>query len=581
MRVADIQGLSPAVESTRSDKQFVIRGKNYIFDAIGPWTPFGNRFLTQQPLTHTANLAYSQGFRVRLTGGDRVFTITNWAIMEWVESLGNWQVLYSIPDTTSTPFRWTFAYLNGYVYFCHPRTGILSYELATKVFQRAQGEGIPAAAVAIASDNGRLGVMTNQFLYWSSQSDGLDFTPELGGAGAQLISDRVAGDPIMLTSFAKGFFVWTTGGIMRSEFVGDVEVYRHKNISTEYRPLNSFCVIRMSDDTNVILDERGLFQTKGAEPTPLTPLFNEFLIDYLQANNLNLAQNARLEWDDLHRRLYLSVSTTYSSPIYEKAFVLYPPLDKWGEFSERHYGIFPIKIKGSLREDDYFGYADTTNRVRFFKETGSRETVNTSLTVNLWNRAVQKPVEETEGLNGLRIVSSTVQEGYGTEPTPVNQSGYYQSASATITTPELTGLDALIRIGQFRGISDVAPDVLTEITNLMLRSGTTGLYGAALVDYNLEAPEGFDLSTVSAPIDTAFEKLNYTNHKLRIFSTLDGENEFQSAVPTLTAFTPAGRFFALSTVGIWHQVEFSATEVGEAFRVHTAEFTAVEAGRLT
>src|SRR3546814_14784179 len=76
-----------------------------------------------------------------------------------------------------------------------------------------------------------------------------------------------------------------------SEFTGDQETYRHRDINTEYRPVNSFCVLQTDKNTSMILDERGIYRSQGEAPEPATPLFNEFLKDYIQKNRLKLDQN--------------------------------------------------------------------------------------------------------------------------------------------------------------------------------------------------------------------------------------------------------------------------------------------------
>src|SRR3546814_17528277 len=97
----------------------------------------------------------------------------------------------------------------------------------------------------------------------------------------------------MVSNYAGGVLTWTTGGLMRSEFTGDQETYRHRDINTEYRPVNSFCVLQTDKNTSMILDERGIYRSQGEAPEPATPLFNEFLKDYIQKNRLKLDQNLR------------------------------------------------------------------------------------------------------------------------------------------------------------------------------------------------------------------------------------------------------------------------------------------------
>src|SRR4051812_1604609 len=115
-KATDIKGLSPAVEPTRSQELFALNGRNYYFDSKGPKSGFGNRLLLPQPLGAPIQ---TQGIRLRLRGGDRVFTITSDSILEWDEVTGGWQVIYVTPDTSLSPYRWTWGYLNNKAYFNH------------------------------------------------------------------------------------------------------------------------------------------------------------------------------------------------------------------------------------------------------------------------------------------------------------------------------------------------------------------------------------------------------------------------------------------------------------------------------
>src|SRR3546814_20580632 len=80
------------------------------------------------------------------------------------------------------------------------------------VCQPIQATGLPSQPRAITVNQGRLVVLTDQVLAWSWQSDGRNFPPALGEAGAQVISARVAGFPIMVSNYAGGVLTWTTGG---------------------------------------------------------------------------------------------------------------------------------------------------------------------------------------------------------------------------------------------------------------------------------------------------------------------------------------------------------------------------------
>lgn len=575
-RVEDIQGLTPAVDPTRTDRLFALDGRNYYFDAIGPRSGFGDRLLVDSRLP---NPSHWQSVRIRLATGVRVFTFTNDSILEWNETGGNWQFVYVLPDTSLTPHRWTWAYLNQAVYFCHPRVGLLVLDLTSNVMQTAKGAGIPTDAIACASDNGRLGILTDKFLYWSEQSNGLELTPTLGGAGFQLISDRVSGDPIMLTSYAEGFLVWTTGGIMRSEFTGGAEVYRHRSIDTEYKPINSFCVVKVSNDTTIIFDGRGLFQSKGNVPEPYTPLFNEFLIDYFQRSGIGININSRLEWDENRRLLYLSYSNSLSDPLFENTFVLYPPVDKWGQFNANHYGIGPVEIKSSLRSGEYFGYCDENGQVHYWTIAGSRQISNQNDDTDYLETTLQKPFGELEASNGVLISSSTGKANVRATAA-IATTGFYLYNSPAVVSPSLQGLDAILRVGLFRAAQFYTADQMQEVIQVLVRSGEQGDPTEVGNVFQLSSPEGFDYNQAGT-IDYETAPVNYVNHDLVVVGTLDGRNSFNMYVADVAGFTQTMRLFTCAVPGMWHYLEFQALAVGQQFHIRTLELITCDAGRLT
>lgn len=562
---ADILGLSPAIDPTQSPKQYVIDGKNFIFDSIGPKSIFGNRLLVPQSRMHPA---YMQGIRLKLKTGDRTFTFDGDGIWEWDEDAGGWRSIYRTPDTTVAPSRWTMGYLADLVYFCHPNVGILVYDPDLEICRTHQslGVGTPEEALALTVNNGRLVVVSSLFHTWSDPSDGLNFDPKLGGAGFQLLSDRVSGRPITVSSYNGGTLTWTTGGVLRSEFTGDAAVYRHRSLNTEYRPVNSFCLVRVDDDTSIILDERGLFQCKGDNITPYAPLFNEFLISYLKKIRAKVGENVRMEWDEQSRLLYVSVSSTYSDPLYERCFVLYSSLDKWGSFDEQHYGILPIQISNSLRDNDYYGFTDGEGRVRYWNNNRNRELspwAADNRAANLHYPVIQLTPEF--GDQGV-IVSSNGKASTFAKSSVGSRAGYYMLDSIRPVTPQVQGLAAQIKIGLFRPLSDAASDQMAETINVMVRS-------------HISAPEeGYPEDEDSSQYELG--TLSFVTFGLTIRSHVDGLTTYQSCVPDLVRFDPASRYYSCSIPGIWHSVEIRADELTESFHLHTLELTAINAGRL-
>lgn len=522
----DIKGLTPSIDLRNSEATFIVGGRNFAFTSMGPASVFGNRFLTTTALSSPN---HCQGARIRLRSSTRVFIFPGDGIYEWDEQALTLNLLYATPPTNVSPYRWTHGYLNGKIFFCHPVTGILVMDVETDVIAPHDGPGVPSTPLAIAINMGRLIVLDDLYLSWSWQSDGMNFTPALGEAGQQLISDKVSGFPIMISNYAQGIITWTTGGMMQSQFTGDQEVYRHRNLNTEYHPVNSFCVLQLDDNTCVIFDERGLFQSNGGAPTPFAPLFNEFLIEYLRLNKLTAGQNLRLEWDEKRRFFYASVSVTPEYPRYEKAFVLYPPLDKWGSMNEIHHGILPIHIDANERGGHYFGYVDVDGRIKYWDNLPSKE-------------------EMVEG-----------------EPT-------------------LVGLDALIQVGliRFPEFGD-SFDRMAEVTNLFLGNVVSGPETQFSEDY-LQVPDGVDdedYETAMGAEDFGFNSLAYVNHKTRLIGTKDGRSAFITETPMLAEFNEAGRHFTCGVPGVWHILEMSAEDIGESFHLRNFQLNAIDGGRVS
>jgi hypothetical protein len=385
----------------------------------------------------------------------------------------------------------------------------------------------------------------------------------------------------MVSAYARGAMVWTTGGVMRAEFTGDAEVFRFRALVTEYRPINSYCTFRLDNDTIGFLDERGFFSTQGEAPRPLTPLFNEFLIDYVQRMNLKLGQNIRVDFDDLTRRLFLSVSLSELNPIYEKAFVLYQPLDKWGTFDEEHYGILPVLIKESSRRDDYFGFVDSTGRYRYWNGVGSREVLPVDPTLNSYYPRIQKPaVQQLDG--DAIILASTA--AFNTVPTEqyTQRGGYYGVTGTSPAVSNVTGLDASVSLGLIRAKDDQTYDRLIETTRIMIGSILSDPSPDPIEDW-AAIPEGEsdeDYNVETGGEDFGIEDVTYVNHGLRIIGTIDGVSAWQTVTPVLVRYDRAVREWSGSCEGIWHIIELSAAEIGEAFHVRFLELNAIDGGVL-
>lgn len=260
--------------------------------------------------------------------------------------------------------------------------------------------------------------------------------------------------------------------------------------------------------------------------------------------------------------------------------MLYPNLDKWGQFNETHYGILPIRIQQSERADEYFGFVDEDSRVRIWANIGSREVspenCDTKLGANLFYPPIQKPFSTIEGESGTVLSSSGVANTFN--DAEVSQiAAYYPYDGLAPVSPERMGLDARIVFGLFRVLGNTASDEIGEVVNLMIRSlDSNNTYVGT--GFNLDPPAGEDLNQDST--SERFVEEAYVNHKLRLIGTIDGETLYYAEEPTLTGFVKSTRYYSCSVPGLWHMIELRAEEVGESFHPVTVELTAIPAGRL-
>jgi hypothetical protein len=93
-----------------------------------------------------------------------------------------------------------------------------------------------------------------------------------------------------------------------------------------------------------------------------------------------------------------------------------------------------------------------------------------------------------------------------------------------------------------------------------------------------ESDEDYNLETGGE--DFGIEDVTYVNHGLRVIGTNDGVSTWQETNPIMYRYDRAVREFAGSCIGIWHIIELSAVEIGEAFHVRFLELTAIDGGRL-
>jgi hypothetical protein len=562
---SDIKGFTPAVDGRVSKQLFILNGANYRFDSRGPRSAFGSRLMSPFPLPQPLG---AQTLVVR--AGDVSYTFGMFAdsIQVYDPERGDFVLLLATPNTALEPKRWTRGFLNGVIYFCHPAVGVIYWRLETDEVGFFRVAGAPNNPLWLVVNNGRLGLMDKFVFAWSAPFDGFNFTPTLGGAGAQVINQHVSGTPVAMTSHSKGVLIWTTDGVMKSEYTGDDVVYRHRPLNTKYRPINSFCITQMDDETTIILDPRGLYATSGDAPEIWSPLFSEFLIEYLRLNNLRVGNNTRVEWDTSRQQLFVSISHDFEGAFFSYAFVCQLNLEKWGTMNRKHYGLGPM---GDLD----FGYVDSAGFVRAFGDDARNDSSAGSGDLV---RSDGEPIAQRNTGNGGWIMSSSTRvstRSVGLSP----RSGFYGNGSGSPKIFPQLALDSFIQIGYLRAFDLDTNDRLTEITQLMVGSVETAPDGQVALDSNVLVGGG-DANQNIGGVDLGVRPMQASEYHVSFTSTLDGVTQFVTENPALTRFTPAARYFTCTVPGIWHTLNLSAVNPGERFHLRSLEMTYVDGGKL-
>jgi hypothetical protein len=369
--IPDIASYTPNIDPRGVPTQnFVLQGENFLFDPMGPKSGFGSRIIANgESIEVEGGVVQS----IQIAKFSFVFTTLGVYMVDVEDLDAPWSQVLSLTPFANTPIpedkKWTAAYLAKGIYFVHPVYGM--YVLATNVnvpvmTPKDQDDipGLPYKPQAICETNGRMVVLGIKYIGWSNSGEPQNFIPEIGGAGQQLLSDRVSGNPLTMSGFQTGFIVWTDSGCMIAEFIGGDTVFRFDRSTTKQLPINAFTVEDLPNGSQILLTKQGLFITEsGKEPTPVAPLFSDFLMTLLKERP---QLRARLTYQIESDLLYAQLRDWTDHYVY--TYVLAVSLDKWGIFSERHLGIIRYSpVRGA------FGYCDSKGIVRRFVETFTKE----------------------------------------------------------------------------------------------------------------------------------------------------------------------------------------------------------------
>lgn len=363
--IPSIKGVTPAVDARNtSNEVFVIEGRNFLFDSKGPKSGFGTRLLAGG-----TSIEVPDGVVQTIPLGQQEYVFTTKAIYQLSGDKKQWEVVLDLAAYHGTiPWkkRWTAAYLSNGLYFCHRDFGLFKQE-STGFNPKTKNDipGLPDNPIAIGETNGRLITLGHYNVAWSAPSEAENFMPTLGGAGQQRLSDRVAGNPIALSVFKQGFLVWTDIDCLIGEYIGGDQVFRFDRLSSDQLPVGAWAIEDLPDGSQLLCTKQGIYQVSDAgTPKAATPIFNEFLRGVLKHEDF---VQVRLTYIDTFDLLYVQLRDWTDH--YVRTYVLSLALDKWGLFSDRHYGIIRYG-----HERGAFGYVDNKGVAhKFVDHTFNRE----------------------------------------------------------------------------------------------------------------------------------------------------------------------------------------------------------------
>lgn len=151
---------------------------------------------------------------------------------------------------------------------------------------------------------------------------------------------------------------------------------------------------------------------------------------------------------------------------------------------------------------------------------------------------------------------------------------------SAVTAP----LNSYVIVGLLHMQEEQYDDELAMVTNIMV--GVDNNPGGAIFDdYATDNNFGSDIiedfATENTSEDYGIAAVNVSSFNLTINGFLDdGTTVFETEVPTLEELAASAQYYTCTTNGIYHNVELSATSVGQTFHLKLLDMSGIYTGRL-
>lgn len=550
--VAGLESYQPAVDYKRSNKVGILSGRNFAWDASGVYSAYASRLvsgttsiglppiivqtLDLEDLSHVG--CFDKVWRMNPT--TPASPVGTWELITTLTPLIN-------ADINLIPYdfrKWSTAYLGGNRYACSYNFGVFRVvDGNPPTYTRLTSgtvAGFPSDAtpvIAIAETNGRMLYLTETSFIWSGAAAPEDLSPAIGGAGFQVIAERIGGTPFALTPVSTGAIIWTTVGALVAEFVGGPTVFRFYQLSTNALPISSFAITRMPDDDYVILTRLGLFMFNNlSQPQPITPLFNEFLREYLRNHS---TEKGHIWYSINDNRIYVAFRPTRSA--FSETFALEVVLDRWGVFSESHMGLF--------------SYGLDRGQIAYANNRGICSYLLSSLDP-------RKDKEDASNPGTMLGLNSSVTLGWLRAEALVNHADVTQELQEVIVNrAQPFGTVTLTYFDEEYVIDDTVPNI----------------------PFNLFVDEGLVTGTEDTVIDEGLitEQDVVIDYDLTWVSDLFSDETLRRFTPSLAKQLPYSDLWTGLQPAVYHRLRFDAIEHGKYFRVNSLDMTVTYYGNIS
>jgi len=634
--IRQFKGLIPIVDRKRAAEPYVVDGKNFFVDLNGPVSGLGRTWLFDGLVREP------RGWQV-LRDGPAIdtFHFTGDSIQRYDVTTRTLYPVYT--HTLRTEFwPWTRAVVGSVAYYCNREIGVIKHDYVLGEWEDITGNAnMPTTPTAICESAGRLIILGEVAVAWSTIDDGEDLVPSTAtGTGFQLLSLLSSNArPMMVLPYSNGFMTYTQAGIMRSEEVDAANPFRHRPFSRDHQILNPWAVQRIGGtdrEQHILLTERGFFSTFGdTVPEIWAPLMGEFFHRNLIPNidtELRTNMTFRIEADFKTGWVLVSVSDDSRSSFYSRAFVYYIPSEEWGVYSRVHHGFGEIGINAGPMAGFHYSVMDVegsswcftfSDSDEGYPETGNYQ-IDFSLPFDMPPRnfagiASSEPtimpsamtmtfddismVDEAGVYNleseQVRKFSPVVMPDESADETPTedtvnvmrcaigSQAALRQVAVAPVASTSAPLL-AEITVGPFRLPQETSIDHIAQLTETvvgMLDSGVADEFEDYLEDF-LDDSVIEDWLTATGSEDWGQVAGDQTEYTSTWFGTLDGYTTWaandltQEVLPLTVSQTGRIRHLAGSCSGSYVLLKFSANNIGESFHLRTLKYNMIDAGQL-